>query len=305
MQLLWSQLLLVIERLYSRTSLAISVAVIQCQSGCYKDPAAYGQACDPSKYAQTPYGQTPYRQAPSGQASYGQSAYGQSAYGQDPYGQDPYGKAPSGQASYGQSAYGQSAYGQDPYGQAPYGQAPSGQASYGQSAYGQFAYGQDPYGQVDNMQAGPADYAPAPIGPVEAQPSGVSLWLIEMGLCTAMMLLIGISGTTLAFLETYEDAPFELEEVDFPDLGGSSSGSSPPDAVPIPMAPTTPRMPASVVTKTPPVVPAMGPTAPPGTPSIYDEAIDKQRVVCTMGDRILTTLHFPPDSLCDYIFESL
>ncbi|XP_070379074.1 uncharacterized protein [Dermacentor albipictus] len=149
------------------------------------------------------------------------------------------------------------AYGQDPYGQAPYGQAP-----YGQAPYRQVPYRQDPYGQVDNMQAGPASYASVPIEPEEDQSSGVSLCLIAMGLCATVMLLIGISGTTLAFLETYEDDSSEPEEVDFPERGGSSSDSSPPDPVPIPMPPAKSRVPAPVVTKTSPAVTTMGSTAP-------------------------------------------
>ncbi|XP_054923946.1 uncharacterized protein [Dermacentor andersoni] len=102
------------------------------------------------------------------------------------------------------------------------------------------------------------------------------MWLIAMGLCTATLLLIGISVAVLVFQKNFEGTPSKPEEVDFPELGGSSD-SSPPDPVPIRMPPATSRIPAPVVTKTPRAVPAMGstpptmrptaPTAPPAEPS--------------------------------------
>ncbi|XP_070379077.1 uncharacterized protein [Dermacentor albipictus] len=141
-----------------------------------------------------------------------------------------------------------------------------------------------------------------------------------MALSITMLLLIGISVTVLEFLGIHERAPFQPEEFDFPELGGGSSNSSPPDPVLIITAPMTPAIPSTASKEAPDnntetfrnrttetfrnrtTKPPVTTTAPSGTPSIYDEAIDKQPLVCTMGDKIFTGLQFPSDSLCDYIF---
>ncbi|KAH7953650.1 hypothetical protein HPB49_010879 [Dermacentor silvarum] len=136
-----------------------------------------------------------------------------------------------------------------------------------------------------------------------------------------------------------KEAPSTAEEVEFPVVSGSPPVG---EDVPVPLAepPTTLTMPAPVVTTTPPTAPTMRPTAPrvpppastmsptaptmiPTAPTIHPTVptkppaespdgptmpatapteTDKQPMLCTMSDRITSSLQFPQDGLCDYIF---
>ncbi|XP_037568163.1 uncharacterized protein LOC119449040 [Dermacentor silvarum] len=298
----------------------------------------YGQALS----GQTPYGQAPYGQAPSGQAPYGQDPYGQAPSGQAPYGQDPYGQAPYGQDPYGQTPYGQTPYGQTPYGPGDFGQAgPAGyvpvpaqtqaaQPSGGGvwltttvmcftmllligiilSTLAYLATNEEALSTAEEVEF-PVVSGSSPAG------EDVPVPLAEPPTTSTMPTPVVTTKPPTAPMmrPTVPTAPPAEPPIE-PTMRATAPTMPPPGST---MSPRAPRMTPTALTIRPtvpiepPAEPPEEPTMPPTAPTVAhtkpsvsvfipDEATDKQPMLCTMSDRITSSLQFPPDALCDYIF---
>ncbi|XP_070379075.1 uncharacterized protein [Dermacentor albipictus] len=161
---------------------------------------------------------------------------------------------------------------------------------YGQTPYGQTPYGQTPYGQGDFRQAWSTYHVP--VESKEAQPLGGGMWLTTALLCATILLLIGITVTILVATAGFAHVP-STTETDFVFTGGSPP-PGPVDRVAMAELP-------KARTRTPPVT--TEPTAKPPIKEFTPKMVkDKEPMVCTMGDRLISKLQFPPDRLCDFIF---
>ncbi|KAL1427346.1 hypothetical protein MTO96_017633 [Rhipicephalus appendiculatus] len=215
---------------------------------------------------------------------------GQILPGQIPLGQIPLGQIPPGQIPPGQIPQGQS-----PYGPAPDAQEPNVQTPYGQAPYMQTPYGEWPHAEQYQQ------YAYVPVAENDKEKSGRSTWITVTMVTTVVLILMGIVLGMLVFTGNTRQSPDTTAALEVTET------SAPPTVVII-------EKPASPVDSTTarPVITRPSSATPPASRSPHTatepptehkpEKVDREPLVCIMGDRLTSVQQFPPDRMCDYIF---